>query len=229
MCSERVHDTRCSGPEASAPGGRAAVVSTRRRALFEREIGRLMDRLYGAALRLTRDPDEAEEVVAETVARAWARLDQLRDPECLAGWLFHVLGNVFVSRCRQRRRRDRTELSVDAEVDGESAADDSFSLFQRLHQPFLLWWGHQGDQFLSALMREDLARALDGLPEDYRLVVILVEVQGYRYREVAELLDIPVGTVQSRLSRGRARLQKALWQHALDAGLVNGREPGAGD
>lgn len=229
MASAERRDSTDGRPASCPETGQGVAVSVRRRAHFEHEVRCLMDRLYGTALRLTRNPDEAEEVVAETVASGWARLDQLRDLERLPAWLFQILGNVFVSRWRQQRQRDRRELSIDAEVEGSDAGDDNFSLFQRLHQPFLLWWGHQGDQFLSALMREDLVRALDGLPEDYRVVVILVEVQGYRYREVSDLLGIPLGTVQSRLNRARARLQRALWQHALDAGLVADGQPRGGD
>jgi RNA polymerase sigma-70 factor, ECF subfamily len=89
-----------------------------------------------------------------------------------------------------------------------------------LHQPFLLWWSDPEQAFLDRLLREDLARAIDALPESFRMVVVLAELRGCSYRTIAELLDIPIGTVRSRLARGRALLQKQLWTQAQDAGLL---------
>jgi RNA polymerase sigma-70 factor (ECF subfamily) len=94
-----------------------------------------------------------------------------------------------------------------------------FSLFERLHQPFLLWWGTPEQDFLDRLLREDLIRAIEALPERFRIVVVLADVQGLSYLEIAGSLEVPIGTVRSRLARGRALLQKALWDHACDAGL----------
>lgn len=94
----------------------------------------------------------------------------------------------------------------------------------RLHQPLLLWWGNPEQEFLNKLLRRDLERAIDALPEAFRVVVVLAELEGFTYPEIAAMLEVPVGTVRSRLSRGRACLQKALWEQALAAGLV--REDG---
>lgn len=190
-----------------------------RRRFFEQEVERLMDRLYGTALRLSRNPDDAEDLVAETVGKAWTRLAQLRDPECLEGWLFQILNNTFIST--YRRRRTRQDMEVESEYAGlEESGTVDFSLFQQLHQPFLLWWGTPEEQFLNDLLQDDLQTALDSLPDAFRVVIVLVEVQGYTYEETANLLDVPVGTVRSRLSRARALLQKALWSQAQEAGLV---------
>lgn len=186
---------------------------------FEREVDRLMDRLYGTALRLARDPDDAEVVVAEAVQRAWANRGQLTDAARLEGWLFRILNNTFVSAWRRRRCRQDRETALD-EGDGEARDDAGFSLYARLHQPFLLWWGTPEERFLNDLLAEDIQAAIDALPDAFRLVVVLVEVRGHTYEEVAGLLDLPVGTVRSRLSRGRALLQKALWAQAREAGLV---------
>ena len=93
-------------------------------------------------------------------------------------------------------------------------------MFERLHQPFLLWFSTPEREFLDKLLREDLERAIDQLPEAFRVAVVLADVQGLSYQEIAHALRIPIGTVRSRLARGRAALQKALWQHGLDAGLV---------
>lgn len=192
-----------------------------RRRLFAREVERLTDRLYGTALRLTRNPDDAEDVVAEAVSRAWSRLDDLRDPQQLEGWLFRILNNTFISSWRRRRCRQDLETELDLS-DGETSGSTQFSLFQQLHQPFLLWWGTPEDQVLDGLLREDIERAIDALPDVFRMIIVLVEVQGYTYQEASELLGIPVGTVRSRLSRARALLQEALWERAREAGIVHG-------
>jgi RNA polymerase sigma-70 factor (ECF subfamily) len=188
------------------------------RALFEDTATRLMDRLYGTALRLTRDPDDAEDIVAEALGQAWRRLDQLRDPEQLEGWLFRILNNTFVDSCR--RRQSRQDLETD--LDPDDSEDDRFSLFEQLHQPFLLWWGTPENEFVDSLLQEDIQKALDGLQDVFRVVIVLVEIEGYTYEETARLLDVPLGTVRSRLSRARSLLQKALWQQAREAGLVPG-------
>lgn len=196
------------------------------RETFQREVERLMDRLYGTALRLTRDPHDAEDVVAEAVGKAWSRLDQLRDDERLEGWLFRILNNTFVNTWRRRRCRQDRETELDAAGTNDEGEED-FSLYRKLHQPFLLWWGTPEERFLNELLREDIQAAIDNLPDAYRVVVVLVEIRGHTYEEVATLLNIPLGTVRSRLSRGRALLQEALWGQARDAGLVTQGRAGA--
>lgn len=194
-------------------------VPAQRRRFFETEVDRLLDRLYGTALQLTRDADEAEDVVAEAISRAWACLDKLQDPEKFEGWLFRILNNTFISLWRRRSSRQDRESELDL---SDSAASDSlqFSLFEQLHQPFLLWWGTPEEQVINGLLCEDIQRALDELPDEYRVIIVLVELQGYSYKEVSSALDIPLGTVRSRLNRGRSLLQKTLWKHAREAGIV---------
>lgn len=187
------------------------------RAWFADRIDALLPELYGRALRLCRHRADAEDLVAEAVAKAWERLPSLEDREAFRAWIFRILNNAFVSSCRTARSK--------AEHEPLDTAEDEFSLFERLHQPFLLWWGTPERDFLNRLLREDLERAMDGLPDVFREVVVLVDVQGLAYREVAELLDVPVGTVRSRLSRGRSLLQEALWDHGVEAGLTNGPPP----
>lgn len=198
-----------------------------RRAVFEQEVTRLMDRLYGTALRLTRNPDEAEDIVAEAVGKAWHKLDELHDIERLEGWLFRILNNTFVSAWRRKQSRQEHESDTEVQEDGTCDTID-FSLFQKLHQPFLLWWGTPEERFLNDLLHEDIQQALDSLPDAFRVVVVLVEVEGYTYEEAASLLEIPLGTVRSRLNRGRGLLQKALWEQGREAGLV-GIAPPRGD
>ncbi|PMR69014.1 RNA polymerase subunit sigma-24 [Halomonas heilongjiangensis] len=197
-----------------------------RRQWFEQRLEPLMDRLYGTALRLTRHPDDAEDIVAEAVGKAWIRLDKLRDPERFEAWLFHILTNTFISEWRRRQSRPQPPSGNESPSPDDLDAGD-FTLFQQLHQPFLLWWGSLEEQFFNSLLQEDLQRALDALPDPFRVAIVLVEVQGYTYDEVSSLLGIPLGTVRSRLSRARARLQKTLWEQAREAG-VTPHHPGQG-
>lgn len=192
-------------------------VNLQRQQLFEQQVEHLMDRLYGTALRLTRNRDEAEDVVAEAVSQAWRRLDQLEDPAHVEGWLFRILHHTFISQWRRRRCRQDREVSLDTE---EAEEAGGVSLFEKLHQPFLLWWGAPERDFVNHLLQEDLQQAVDNLADPYRIVMVLVEIQGYTYDEAAHILDVPLGTVRSRLSRARSLLQKALWQQGCDAGLI---------
>jgi RNA polymerase sigma-70 factor, ECF subfamily len=191
------------------------------RAWFGGRVEALLPELYGRAVRLCRDRSDAEDLVAESVAKAWEALPSLADRGAFRGWLFQILNNGFVSSCRSARAK-----AVHEPLDG---AGEEFSLFERLHQPVLLWWGSDPErEFLTRLLREELERALDGLPPVYGEAVVLVDVQGLSYQEVADLLEIPVGTVRSRLARGRSRLQEALWEQGREAGLTRGpgeREP----
>ena len=201
------------------------------RTRFEENLELVLDRLYGTALRLTRNHDDAEDVVAEAVERAWEKLPELRDWARFEGWLFRILNNTFVTQWRRRRcRQDREASWEDLPDDAEDAA--SFSLFRKLHQPFLLWWGTAEQEFVEGLSHEDVARAVDALPDAYRLVVVLVELQGYTYEEAAALLAVPVGTVRSRLNRGRGFLQKALWEYGGQSehgGACRRKRPGDGE
>ena len=205
-------------PEDGLPVG--AIDSARSaadREWFECIVVELLSDLYGTALRLTRNRADAEDLVADTVARAWSHLDDLADRTRLRGWLFRILTNAFLSARRTDARR-----GVQESLDDET--DDGFSLFEQLHAPILLWWGSPELEFLNKLLREDLARAVDALPEPFRVVFVLVDMHGCTYQEIAETLQVPIGTVRSRLARARRLLQKALWTHAQDVGLVGSRQ-----
>jgi RNA polymerase sigma-70 factor (ECF subfamily) len=187
---------------------------------FEAQVLSLLGPLNGVARRLTCNDADAEDLVAETVARAWRAFDTLESPAAFRAWIFRILNNTFVSELRRAGARPRCEsIECDEEDDGEPG----FSMFEQMHQPFLLWFGNPEQEFLSKLLREDLERALAELPEDYRMVVILSDLEEFKYGEIAETLAIPVGTVRSRLSRARAALQKRLWEQARDHGIA-GRE-----
>jgi len=180
---------------------------------FAQAVTDALPGLFAAALRLTRNRADADDLVAEAVARGWSNLDTLTDREKVRGWLFRILTNAFLSGRRAAARHGIFESL-------EGAAHEDFSLFEQLHTPILLWWGNPEQQFLDKLLREDLVRAIDGLPEPFRVVLVLADMHGHAYQEIAELLNVPVGTVRSRLARARAQLQKALWTQACDAGVV---------
>lgn len=181
------------------------------RVWFEHAVLAVLPDLVSTALRLTRNRADAEDLVADAVAKAWLARESLRERDRFRGWIFRILTNLFLSE-----RRAHAGRTVEESLD-EGGAD--FSLFERLHQPFLLWWSTPEQEFLDKLAREDLVRAIDGLPEAFRVVVVLADVQEFSYKAIADTLAVPVGTVRSRLARGRALLQAALWEHACDAGL----------
>lgn len=185
------------------------------RAWFGEQIEALLPDLFGTAVRLCGNRADAEDLVALAVSKAWEALPSLEDRDAFRGWIFRILNNAFVSDCRSARSR-ATRESID------TSPEQPFSLFERLHQPFLLWQGQPEIEFLNKLLAEDIEKAIAGLPPKFRSVVVMVDVEGLAYREVAETLGIPLGTVRSRLARGRSRLQKALWDHAVEAGLRDG-------
>ena len=183
------------------------------RQFFETAITRLMDRLYGTAMRLTRNGSDAEDLLAESLEKAWGNLSNLDSREKFDGWMMRILSNTYISNWRRNQVHQKI---FDDDVDTEEV-DDTHSLYARLHQPFLLWWGTPEQTFLNNLLKEDIERAMDQLPEGYRIVVLMVQILGYSYEEAAEELNVPVGTIRSRLNRGRSQLQDALWHHAKEA------------
>jgi len=189
-----------------------------RKAFFEQAVGRLMDRLYGTAMRFTKNPVNAEDLLADTLVKAWKSFDSLESLENFDGWIMRILTNTYISQWRKLKSSEKL-FEQGLPVDD---LDDTHSLYARLHQPFLLWWGAPEQSFVNNLLAEDIERAIDQLPEAYRMVVIMVEVLGFSYNEASASLEVPVGTIRSRLNRGRKQLQNALWQNAEDAGLVSG-------
>lgn len=182
---------------------------------FESQISAMLDDLYSAALRLAKNRADAEDLVGETVAKAIKSLDTLKDLNAFRGWIFKIQSNCFISE--YRKRKTRSETSVD--FSDEKSKGDDFRLFDKLHQPFLLWWNNPEQVFLNDLLREDLINAIDALPHDFRIALVMAELEGLSYQEIAETLGVPVGTVRSRLSRARSLLQKRLWEHAQERGI----------
>jgi RNA polymerase sigma-70 factor (ECF subfamily) len=194
---------------------RAAMESSNR-TYFEENIESCLDRLYGAALRMTRNPSDAEDLVAETVARGLDKIDSLKDCGRFIHWLLRIMTNHFISECRKAEKRTRHESYTEEQTDEEAP----FSLFEQLHQPFLLWWGTPEQDFLNKTLNEDITTALDALAVKYRVVVVLSDIEGMTYQEIADTIEAPIGTVRSRLARGRSLLQKSLWKHGKERDLL---------
>jgi RNA polymerase sigma-70 factor (ECF subfamily) len=184
-----------------------------RRSFFEKQVVGCLDQLYAAALRLEKNREDAEDLVMEAITKAWGNRQSLKQRANFRAWLLRILTNAFLSHCRKRSLRPVTEPWSDE-------AERQFSLFEQLHQPFLLWWSNPEREFVNKLLRRDIEQAVDSLPEAFRVVVVLSEMQGLSYQEIANILKVPIGTVRSRLSRGRSLLQKALWEHGQEAGLT---------
>lgn len=174
----------------------------------------MLDDLHRVALRLTRSTADAEELVAETVVRACENYSALRDLGRAKQWMLRILSNAFISSCRARKRHHEvpyTEISEDDE--------QPFSLFDELidHAPPA---GNPEREVIAKLMDEDIQRAIASLPEEFRVVIVLCDVEGYSYEEIANMIEIPLGTVRSRLSRGRSLLQKQLYHYAQEQGWL---------
>ena len=188
---------------------------------FETQVMTILGRLHGVAARLTRNDADAEDLVADTIARAWRARESLMAPNAFPAWIFRILNNTFISDRRRAAVRGQTEPIEDAELDDSRA----FSIFERLHQPFLLWFANPEQEFLEKLLRDDVDRALAALPEHYRVVVIMADMEDLKYAEIAETLKIPIGTVRSRLARARAALQETLWTVAQERGIEVSHSP----
>jgi RNA polymerase sigma-70 factor, ECF subfamily len=180
------------------------------RARFERDVMPLMNGLYSSALRMTRNPTDAEDLVQETVLRAYRGFAGFQEGTNLKAWLYRILTNSFINTYRKKQREPVT-------VEGPDDIDEWY-LYDRLGARSVE--PSAESEVLEQLPDEDVQRALETLPEGFRMAVLLADVQGFSYKEIAEMLDIPIGTVMSRLHRGRKALEKALWDTAVERGIV---------
>jgi RNA polymerase sigma-70 factor (ECF subfamily) len=189
---------------------------------FTLAIGEHIDGLYGLAMRLARNDADAEDLVAETVTKAWLAIDTLDDPGRFRPWVFRILRNHFISEYRKKSVRPR--LVPFDDQDEAAGEGDVVSLLNRQPDEFLQWWADPETEVANRMLGEQIMAAIEELPECFREAILLVNVEGLRYDEAAELLGVPGGTIRSRMKRGRTLLQKALWRQARDAGLIPDRE-----
>lgn len=180
---------------------------------FQEEALPLLDSLYAAALRMTRNPSDAEDLVQEAMMRAYRAFNRFEPGTNLKAWLFRILTNAYINTYR-KKQREPMKVSQD-EV-------EEFDLYRELKDHDPEWSVTPETIVLDGLVDTDIVQAIDDLPEQFRLAVVLSDVEGFSYAEMAEIMDVPMGTVMSRLHRGRKALQKRLWELAQDRGIVKG-------
>lgn len=195
---------------------RAGVPVEERESFFDREVMQHLDALYRTALRMTRNPQDAEDLVQETMLRAFRFLDRFEPGTNLRAWLFKILTNTYINRYRKASSEPRVDSLDDSE---------ELSLYRYLDNEAASRGGSVEAQVLDRFAEQDIKTAIEALPPQYRITVLLADVEGFSYNDIAEITNVKKGTVMSRLFRGRRLLQKALVDQARSAGFAGGKQP----
>jgi RNA polymerase sigma-70 factor (ECF subfamily) len=182
------------------------------RARLEQAALEHIDALYRTALRMTRNESDAEDLVQEAYLRAFRSLHQFTEGTNLRAWLFRILTNTYINDYRRRQRRPTNSSLDDLE---------EFYLYDHIIDSGVQPTSERPEDIVMTQLSVDtVIEAIESLPEEFRQVVLLADVEGFAYREIAEIVDIPVGTVMSRLYRARRRLQRLLYDSAVESGII---------
>lgn len=182
---------------------------------FEAVAMPFVDALYNTAYRMTRNAEDAEDLVQETYLKAYRYYDKFEEGTNFKAWLFKIMKNTFINNYRRQQQTPQQSDFADIEESFESQVSPEAT--GQIKSP--------EEEFLENVLDEDVQRALDTLPTDYRMVVLLADLEGFSYKEIAEILEVPVGTVMSRLYRGRRLLEAAMLEYAREHGYIRSGEP----